>query len=330
VLLAQGQIFVGPKYQAQSASTKASELGAVITNNTKPGSFPTLGLIELFVESMPVSFDTVADDMPLQFDGFQRRPKLIHSVGAAAPASFVPVPNAKKYTGAFTGCANLILRFSTATAPASGPKGFVPALSLKCLRTGVPSANVFGMYSLEGQDSWNFFKHDLTNHVPDISTASSFILRQVRAAFMTASDWPTMLGLTDFATFDENGNQVTPVAPFRLIFHPVSSVRNSFSDNPSSTPFEQVIANGLKPGPLYYVYAQDQPTDTQDQFILVGRIVLTGNATTSNFGDNYMFYQHSRMEADFAVHPEWVAPAKQIVEQQQNTPYYTFPDLPFF
>jgi len=329
ITLSVGQVFVGPKYQGQTASAKRNQLAPVLTNDTTPGSFPSLGLGELFVESMDLSFDTVADDMPLQFDGWQRRPKLIHSVGALGFATWVPLPNNQSYTGALTGCKNVIVRFSTAMAPAKGQKGFTPALSVKCLRSGVPSANTFGMFSLEGQDSWNFFKHDLTNHVPDLSSSSSYILREVRSVFAAASDWPTMLGLADFATYDEFGVSYYPKFPFRLVFHPVTSVHNEFSDDPSTEPFEQVIADGLQAGPLYYVYAQDQPTDSQDALVLIGRIDLTGLGTTSNFGDNYLFYQHARMENDFGYRPEWVSAAQGIVNEQQNTPYWTFPDLPF-
>jgi len=322
------QTFVGPKWQTQSASLKFSQLNAVITNNTTPGTYPTLGLSELFLESMQTTFQTVADDMPQQFGGLQRRPKLIHSVGAIGVASWIAQPD-NNYTGVFLGCRNVIIRFSCATAPTSGAKGYVPAVSLKCIRSGVASANIFGMYSLEGQDSWNFFKHDLTNHVPDLSNDAPYILKQLKSVFTAASTWPTMLGLADFATYDEMGTQHIPKFPFRLIFHPYTNVRNMFSDSPSSDPFENVIANTLKPGPLYYVYAQDKPTDTQDQLTFIGIINLTSISTPSNFGDKYLFFEHSQMEKDMEIHPEWVNPAKQILQQQQNTPNFVFPDLPF-
>jgi len=139
-----------------------------------------------------------------------------------------------------------------------------------------------------------------------------------------------MIGVSSFASYDESGTfYPQPQFPFRLIFHPVTAVHKAFPDSPSSTPFEQLIANTLQPGPLYYVYAQDQPTDTQDKFILIGRIDMTAKAQTSTFGDNYMFYQHTRMENDFAYHAEWLPIAEEIVEQQRNTTYFTFPDLPF-
>jgi hypothetical protein len=328
LLVSSQQVFVGPKYQAEPNKQKAQELGAAISKDTTPGTFPSLELGELFLESMPVSFDTEADDMPYQFI-VQRRPKLIHSVGAVAAAKWIPLGKTN-YTGILQGCSNLFIRFSSATAPTNASGGFTPGIAIKCTRSGIVSANLFAMFSLEGQDSFNFFKHDLSNHPPNLSTSSSFILREIKAHFETASAWPTMIGLSAFATYDENGNIANPPRfPYRLIFHPVTAVRNSFPDAFPTQPFEDVIANKLAPGPLYYVYAQDQPQDTLDEYTLIGRIDLTSTATTSNFGDNYMFFQHTRMETDFVYYPQWVPVAKQILQQQENTPHYTYPDLPF-
>jgi len=278
---------------------------------------------------MDPTFDTVADDMPRQFFGLQRRPKLIHSVGCIAQAKWVPTDR-NPYTGVFNGCDNLFIRFSLAKEATKGAKGYAPGISVKCMRSGVPSANIFAMFSLQGQDSWNFFKHDLTNHVPDLSSKADFILQRLRGKFAEASDWPTMLGLADFATYDQNGGNVTePKFPFRLIFHPTTVVHNSFDDAPTDDPFENVIAKKLSPGPLYYVYAQDQPTDLPSQYIQIGVLSLTAKPGTSQFSDKFMFYQHSRMEDDFDYYPQWVAHAKEIVQQQRNTDYYTYPDLPF-
>jgi len=139
-----------------------------------------------------------------------------------------------------------------------------------------------------------------------------------------------MLGLSNWAAYDEQGNLVVePKFPFRLIFHPVTAIHKAFPDTPSSTPFEELIADTLQPGPLYYVYAQDQPDDTQDKYIQIGSIELTAKPTTSTFGDNFMFYQHTRKEDDFVYYPHWIPLAEEILEEQQNTTYWRFPDLPW-
>jgi hypothetical protein len=329
VALSGAQTFVGPAWQKQFASQKEQQLDRIIKNDTTPGSYPNaLQLLELFIESMDVSFDTVADDMPQQL--LDRRPKLIHSIGVIADARWLPVSNNRGYTGVFTGCDNLYVRLSLAKAPDAGPKGYAPGLSLKCLRNGVKSANLFAMYSLQGQDSWNFFAHDLTNHVPDLSANAGFALLELRKTFAKASAYPVMIGLSDLAQVDQNGmNITTPRFPFRLVFHPVTSLHRAFPDTPQ-TPFEEVLAAGLtNPGPMYEIYAQDQPQDEQSSFIHIGSIVTTSPAQTSYFGDKYMFFQHTRMESDFVFRPEWQAPADQIMQFQQGQDYFTFPDLPW-
>ena len=40
-------------------------------------------------------------------------------------------------------------------------------MGLKFLRDGVDSANLVAMYSVDGQESWNFFKNDFSNHIPE-------------------------------------------------------------------------------------------------------------------------------------------------------------------
>ena len=42
----------------------------------------------------------------------------------------------------------------------------LPGIGLKFLRDGLDSANLVAMHSLDGQQSWNFFKHSLTTHIP--------------------------------------------------------------------------------------------------------------------------------------------------------------------
>jgi len=303
----QSTPFSGSVWEAHTNDFKFGSLGTIITNNTTPGQYPSdLELAELFLEDMNLSFDTVADDMPYQFLG-QRRPKLIHSVGVIAEAVWTPVENNMGYTGIFkSGCNDLFVRLSLAKAPVNEAGGYAPGFSLKCLRSGVKSANMFGMFSLQGQDSWNFFKNDLTNHVPDLSDNANFLLRELRATFAKASQWPVMIGLSDLAHYDQNGNNITsPVFPFRLVFHPTTALHNKFPDAASANPFE-VLENGLQqPGDMYYIYAVVNPNDTIDKFVRIGTITTKTAATTSNFGDKYLFFDHVRMEDDLKYRPDW-------------------------
>uniref|UniRef100_A0A6B2LB55 Catalase core domain-containing protein n=1 Tax=Arcella intermedia TaxID=1963864 RepID=A0A6B2LB55_9EUKA len=281
---------------------------------------------KLFLESMDSSFDWVGDDMP---DGFLgRRQKLVHSVGTTVRAKWVATSN--PYTGVFKGCDNAFVRFSAAAQPdPTEAKGFTPGIAVKCFRNATNSANVFAMYSLQGQSSWNFFEHDLTNHVPDLGTDAGFVLEQIRSTFAKGSNYPVMLGLSEFAMMDQHGRNVaSPAFPWRLVFHPVTAIHKAFPSAPSASPFEYVIAAGLQtPGPLYEIYAQDKPTS--QNVTRIGTLYTTEPATTSNFGDNFMFFQHTRLEEDFTYYPEFRQAADDIMAYQRTQACFTFPDMPW-
>jgi len=154
---------------------------------------------------------------------------------------------------------------------------------------------------------------------------------QIRATFAKASAWPVMIGLSDLARYDEFGtNYTSPVFPFRLVFHPTTALHNQFPDDPSTQPFQQVLQDGLQqPADLYYVYAVLNPNDTPDQFVQVATITTVSPATTSNFGDKLMFFEHVRMENDLAYRSDWIDPANQIMAAQQAVDNYVYPNLPF-
>lgn len=104
---------------------------------------------------------------------FGPRNKYAHSVGSIAKVKFTPVENNEGYTGLFEGADHGYIRMSLAKEPdytkttaAGAYNNFIPGFSLKLLRDGRPSASMVAMYTVEGQDSWNFFKNDFTNHIP--------------------------------------------------------------------------------------------------------------------------------------------------------------------
>jgi len=329
-VVCSAQSFVGPAWQHQSAAAKQTALNNIIKNDTNSGSWPsTLQLAELFIEDMNLSFDTQGDDMPEQL--FQRRPKLIHSVGVVADAVWKVVPNNLGYTGIFeSGCSKMYIRLSLAREPTTDPGGYTPGVSMKFLRDGVPSGNMFAMYSLQGQDSWNFFAHDLTNHVPDLSNNAEFILKELRSTFAKASAWPVMIGTSNLAQYDQNGNNATtPKFPFRLVLHPTTAIHNAFPDAPQQ-PFTDVLVKGLaNPGPIYNVYAVVNPNDSNNQFVQIATISTTTPVSTTHFGDVYMFFEHTRLENDLIWRPDWADPATEIMAHQRTIDGYTYPDLPW-
>jgi len=302
-------------------------LWQAIAQDITSGAWPSaLELAELFIESMTTTFDTVADDMPYQgpFDAF-RRQKLIHTVGCIALAKYTPKGNTG-YTGLFGGSNYAFVRFSTASQPGTtNPNTFIPAISFKFLRTYVPSANIMAMYSLEGSDSFNPFKHDLTNHVPNLSLNASESLHLLKAKFMSASAWPSMIGLYDFAQYDEKGNQASsPSFPFRLVFQPLKDLKTAFPDTYDGLLCNQLAT--LSPRPLFNVWAYRSPSAMPS---IIGTLSLASPFAPSLYGDQTLFFQHALMEDDMALHSDWPAQATKILDKQGTLPYFNGdPDLP--
>lgn len=328
--LAYSPTYTGDEYQSELAVDKQQQLGSHVYIDADPDGWYTLRTAEIFLEGMNTSFDFVGDDMPDQslFD-LEKRPKLIHSVGAVCNAQWKSTGD-HPYTGVFQGSNNGFLRFSLAAAPVYDPPNTIPGISYKALRDGVESANLFAMYSLLGQSSFNFFEHDLTNHAPEMNlTTVDFAQRQLYKHFKTASEWPTLLGLSAMAKYDETGKEYNPpVFPFRLQFHATPQLHNTFPSAPSKDKeyfiplFEQ-----LSPGIFYEVWAQQDPNANLKQ---IGWVSCTNTPSGSNWGDANMFFQHTRMEDDFSYRPEWIAPTDAILDNQRaTTPAYYYPDLPW-
>jgi hypothetical protein len=282
----------GKKWQANSAQFKLATLWENIIDNLKPASWPGVKLGLLFAESMDPTFDRIADDLPWD------RSKLIHSVGNHAQAKWVANSVAQaKYTGIFkSGGKYAIVRLSPAAEPepdkGTDPSkcdpqcGFVPGLSLKVLRSGVLSANLFSMYSLVGQPSFDFFKNNFTNHPPLDCDDIHGSLKLLYMKFKSASNWPTMLGLSQFAMYDENGVlSDPPMFPYQLWFVPNPNLTAMFPDQPAPGWTDATLAAQLASIPegtvLYTIFALENPWDPAEE---IGSLQTTSNFTTSHWG----------------------------------------------
>lgn len=171
------------------------------------------------------------------------RNKYIHTVGNTATVKFVPVSNNEGYTGCFRGVDNGIIRLSAAIQPdytkttAAGADGnFVPGFGLKFLRSGVASGNLVAMYSVDGQPSWNFFENIFSNHIPDPMGSGQ---KALGSKFATATSKIGSVGLSDIATYDQNGKkEASPKFPFELIFEPDQGVKSRFT-----TTYKQIFTD---------------------------------------------------------------------------------------
>jgi len=321
-------------WQSYSADRKMQMLLTSIYADTRMAEWPgTLEKTELFIESMKTSFDFEGDDFPKQgpLDLLTRK-KLIHSVGVIVRVEYVSLTNI--YTGIFQGCKNALLRFSSATPVDTdgGESAMAPGLGLKFLRDGVPSSNTFAMYSLVGQPSYNFFAHDLTNHVPELSKDGPLPVQLLRQRFLTASEYATFAGLWKLANYDEHGRAANKIAfPFRLHLHPNLTLHNSFSDSWTGVEYEEQLMDakkGIQVGStIYDVYAQNDPFS--EQLTLIGKLVAKARPTTSKFADKTLFFQHTRFEEDLAYYPSWETTSRDIMAKQRDMSGsgYHFPDL---
>lgn len=289
----------GSSYESQTAQTKQDQLWTQITADTTPnGWFNAVELGGIFLESMKPTMQWVGDEFE---QGLFERKKYIHSVGNVGKVKFVAADDTP-YTGVFKGADTGLIRLSCAAEPnpKKGPSGnFIPGFGLKLLRDGVPSANLVAMFSVDGQDSWNFFKNDFSNH---IEAAEAFSLNVLAHKFAEATPYVQTVGLSDFGLYSQSGaKEQNPKFPWELIFHPTDSVNHLFPDNYAADFTDQLktIPAGTT---LYTVYALADPVASPN---LIGEIVLESELTTSFFGDKHMFFKHEDIRDDLAYHPEW-------------------------
>jgi len=101
----------------------------------------------------------------------------------------------------------------------------------------MPSANTVAMYSPLGQPGeWNFFEHELYNHVPVVK---SIPLAAVLYKSSGVTDWVYSVGSSDIAQFTEAGQNVgTAVFPWRLDFIPNPTLKAMFSNAYSGDPMQ--------------------------------------------------------------------------------------------
>lgn len=181
------------------------------------------------VEAMDPTFSHPGDAMPTSILG--TRGKYIHTVGAVGKCKFRPTGNSP-YTGIFKGADFGFIRLSAAEKPSFDNflmkgKPLAPGMGLKFLRSGKDSANLVAMYSVEGQPgNWNFFANSFTNHIgPAVGIKKKILAKK----FATATKYIQEVGLSEFASIEENGNESSqPKYPFSLRFEPTSDVKNLF------------------------------------------------------------------------------------------------------
>ena len=162
------------------------------------------------------------DELPWEEGIFEdgTRYKYIHTVGTVGRVQWRDL-GGHPYTGIFAGASSGFVRLSQANEPSPPAPGTAPGMGLKFLRDGRDSANLVAMYSVDGQDSWNFFKNNFTNHI----AAGSLALLPVSIKFSEATNYIQQVGLSEWASHAEDGTAAsTPTFPFMLRFRPSGEV----------------------------------------------------------------------------------------------------------
>merc|ERR1712165_208928 len=244
---------------AEYIALTAAEKSEIIWNNVMEDLTPAdwFGVLELpgiFTESMCPTIRAPGDELPWEegiiSDG--TRYKYIHTVGAVGQVQWVD-RGGHSYSGIFTGATKGVVRFSLAKEPAPPALNTAPGMGLKFLRDGIDSANLVAMYAVDGQESWNFFKNDFTNHIGP----GGLELVPLEIKFSEATNYISEVALSDFGQYGESGSQVAdPKFPFMLRFHPTGEFM--FSED-YVRPFTEDLTSPPAGSTLYEVWALDNP-----------------------------------------------------------------------
>ena len=162
-------------------------------------------------------------------------------------------------------------------------------MGVKFLRDGADSANFVSMYGVDGQESLDWFANDFTSIIPD---AQSVFLKPLEAHFDTATHYITEMGMSNFASIDQKGTQVTPVFPRMIRFKPTGQFHFPATKADGYTDWMQDIASIPSGSVLYDIYALDQPEEMGGVETKIGQLVTASEFTTSSWGDEHMYFRH--------------------------------------
>lgn len=133
-------------------------------------------------------------------------------------------------------------------------------------------------------------------------------IQPLLARFATATPIIQWVGLSEFASVDQNGQQeAQPNFPFYLRLSPNPDVQARFPSTKEAgyTNWLDEFATIPAGTKLFTVYAWSAPAELGGTEMEIGSINITSQFTTSNWGDEKIYFRHQRMTDDLAIHPEW-------------------------
>ena len=239
-----------------------------------------------------------------------------------------------------TGAASLVL------GKAKHSKLF-PLVAIKCMRAHGPSGNLLFAGAKTGQAERDFFAHGLcTQLTRKVPTAAQPALR----AFEKYSKYPLALGLSEFASLDEDGcdlsggcEELGATFPWALHLHPRVASPPLPDGAPNTAFVDALLATVAPETVLYDVYAAASPDAVSGKDARVeriGRVVATSVAIPSPAGSPIVF-RHQAKEDDYALRPEsgTVSPnnplraltvASSPLQRDRNRAHNPSPESPIF
>jgi len=280
-------------YLDLSASEKSRIIFQNCLENTSPADwFSTFKMLGLFWESMCPTLRAQGDELP------KDRSKYIHTVGSTGRVEWQDL-GGHNYTGLFEGADFGIVRLSLAKEPNEDELNTTPGMGLKFLRDGMDSSNLVAMFGLDGQDSWNFFENDFSNHIGEGSAANL----PIKLKFSRYAMHVQQVGLSDWSTHKQDGTQVeNPVFPYSLRFHPTGKITFPTTYTKPLSEHFATIENGTT---LYEIFALDKPREMNGIEEHIGNLVTTSRLVSSWWGDRRLFFRHQDMAEDLSINPEW-------------------------
>ncbi|MDW3179771.1 MAG: hypothetical protein R8J94_20440 [Acidimicrobiia bacterium] len=227
------------------------------------------------------------------------RPKVIHARGAVAKVTFEPADDSP-FSGLLgpppQGGAAGLLRLSL-VAKVDRNAAFTPALALKLLIDGRPSADVLAMNHTVGQGrDFNLFSNTMTNDLTSTHNELRPPQRVMSWLFARISRAPRRMVSTHLAEHDRTGNEVGEVlAPDRLIFRPTDAAKQSFAGQ-AGVDFRLVLAEIPEGTELFAVDGITSAGTVQ-----IGSVKTSSRFVSSDGGDR-LFFRHVHDPADLKTY----------------------------
>ena len=211
-----------PKFNSLSWNDKHAQTWSRIISDAAFG--PYLNFAGFFTESVKTVFDNEWDEMP------EGRHKFIHSVGAVCP--FVVNVKDSPFTGIFqNGDVYGMMRLGSAN-PIKEDMEVVPGGGFKVFRSGKHSANFVLNAANFSSGNHNFFAVPISNHIPKDNGVPLLASVAIGLKFSQAQSNPTKVGLSDAATYDQDGNRVDNVVfPFKVVNRNILVILDKYSCN---------------------------------------------------------------------------------------------------